>query len=95
MQLRGKQADWLTLPPSYPHTETHKLWPDLVNAVSGEFISTSLVYVQHICCVLCQWPCTTGQGIQMFNGKYLVVLLGKYLVVSLCTDNETCFKYVH
>lgn len=30
----------------------------------------------------------------MFNGKYLVVLLVKYLVVSLCTNNETCCKYI-
>lgn len=66
----------------------------------GELISTSLVYVQHSCCGLCQWPCTTGQEIQIFNGKYLVVLLVKYLVVNLSTNNETstsvnlCFNTV-
>lgn len=29
------KTDRPTDPPSYPHTETHILWPDLVNAVSG------------------------------------------------------------
>lgn len=60
----------------------------------GALIAASLVYVQHIRCGLCQWPWATGQEIQMFNGKYLAVLLVKYLVVRFCTNNETCFKYV-
>lgn len=47
----------------------------------GEFISTFLAYVQHIYCVLSQWPWTTGQAIQMFSGKYLVcVLIMKHAV---------------